>query len=353
MRQSLASRTGFTLIELITVMVAATVLLASLASTVLLSTQLMETAPQDDQEWRDREIADRLSADLRYASAVNEVSAYGFNITKPNTTTGTSETAVYESYYDGLTRRIDSGPVINLDEGAPGRQFAVDGYTAPTYLISGNVPRIRSSNTAATSGISNTLQIDLPSGCRDGDLMILAVTSRTPWAFYTPWDWAHVDHLYPGSLRLRVMYKTYSSSSPGPVSVGSFPATAMTAAIVAIENADLSSPIAWHDSSTGYASAFNGSTHPTALEPTNVYPNQLNVQILAAVGDPWYDGGLGLSGFTDALQRTAADGLESYINSVTMAVRTGQMPDLTTTPRVLHLSSGTWAQVGLIVGAAP
>ncbi len=242
--------------------------------------------------------------------------------------------------------------MISLDIDAPGHQFSVDGFTAPTYVVSSNVPRVRSSSSAGTSGTSRSLQIDLPSGCKDGDLLLLVVAARTPWFLITPSDWNYLDFLYRSSLRMRVMYKTYNSASAGIVNIAAFPSAGMSAAIVAIENVDPSYPIIWHGSSSGYASAYNRDTHPTPLEPSNLYPNQLNVQILAAEGDPWYDGGLGLPAFTDVVQDTGGDGW-SVENSVTVAVRSGPLPDLTTTPRFLHLSSGDWVQVAVQVGAAP
>ncbi len=140
---------------------------------------------------------------------------------------------------------------------------------------------------------------------------------------------------------------------PGAVTLQSFPSAGMCAAIVAIENVDPSDPIRWNGWSTGDATAFNPTTFPTPLEPTGFEPNQLNVQLFAAVGDPWYDGALGLSSFTDVAQVTAAEGSSYYANSVAIAVRSGPTPNLTATPRVLHQTSGDWAQVGIQLGVAP
>ncbi len=192
MRQSSFDRHGFTLIELIAVMIASTVLLVSLASTVILSTRLLEAPPEDSQQWHDREIADRLAADLRYATDVNESFADGFGITKPNAVTGVSENAFYEACQAGLTRQIDSGPVIGLDTDVPGYQFAVDGYTASNDPTSGHVARVRSSSSAATNWDSNDLPLDLPAGCQDGDLLLLVVAARSPWFLIGPSDWNHL-----------------------------------------------------------------------------------------------------------------------------------------------------------------
>lgn len=348
-----ASRGGFTLVELLAVMIASTVLLLSLASTVILSTRLLETPPEDRQQWHDQEIADRLAADLRYATNIDEMQTYGFDVVKPNAVSGNSETVRYEAYIDGLTRQIDNGPVIALDNDAPGHLFAIDGYTAPTYTAPSNAVRVRSSSTASTSSDATSLQTNLPPGCKDGDLLIWVVAARTPWFLIVPSDWQYVDYLYPGDLSMRVMYKFYNSSSPGPVSAVVIPSSGMSSAIVAIENADTSYPIVWSSHATGTASTSSASTQPTPLEPTSQANHTLNLQVFAAAGDPWYDGGLGIASFTDVVQISGADGSSTYGNTIAISARTGLTPDLSITPRALHLSSGVWAQVGIQVGAAP
>ena len=60
-RKAAFGRSGFSLIELITAMLASTVLLASLAATVVISTKLLEVPPGDQAVWHDRQIADRLN----------------------------------------------------------------------------------------------------------------------------------------------------------------------------------------------------------------------------------------------------------------------------------------------------
>ena len=65
--RSAAPRPGFSLIEVITAMLAATLLMSALAASVVISTNLLETPPSDLQLARDRLIKDRLRSDLRYA----------------------------------------------------------------------------------------------------------------------------------------------------------------------------------------------------------------------------------------------------------------------------------------------
>ncbi len=127
-------RPGFTLIELIVAMAASTVLLSSLAATVVIPTRLLETPPDDRQLWRDRMIADRVASDLRYATNIDDTATYGFQITRPHPTNGTPQTIAYQSYLDGLTRQVDGNAAVSLADDSPTYPFQVDGYTAPTNL---------------------------------------------------------------------------------------------------------------------------------------------------------------------------------------------------------------------------
>ncbi len=248
------TRNGFTLLELITAMLASTVLVASLAATVLISTSLMKTPPNDQDDWHDREIADRLAGDLRYATGVNEAVGYGFQITKPDSTSGSPETASYESYTDGLTRRVGSGPVMNLDPAAPKHVFSVDGYSAPTYVASDTYVRLRSSSTAATAAAVPSVEIRVPPGCKPGDLVLLCISAKTPsGANVSSSGWQSLGLVSGGDLRLITMHKTYDATWPSTLTISVTPDSAIAAAMLAIENVDPTSPINWTDTAAGYA----------------------------------------------------------------------------------------------------
>jgi hypothetical protein len=345
---------GFTLIELIAAMTASTVLLVALTATITMSSRLLEMPLADGPQWHDREIADRLAADLRYATSIHDTHEYGFRITKPAISAGVREHAVYDASVNGLTRQVDNGPVINLDAEPPSGQWMVDGYTAPTYVASANVARVRSVNATATGGTDYSLQVDLPPGCQDGDLLLLAVAALSPW--YTdvsPNNWNFLAFRYINGLQMVVMYQIYSAATASPVTILAFPDSAMAAAIVCVENVDVSDPIRWHASNSGYSWSASPNTHPAALEATEYETNQLNVQVFAAIGDPWHAGTLGLASFTDVARETAAAGLTANQTSIAITVRNGATPKLTTTPRVWHQEDGSWGQIALQVGAAP
>lgn len=347
-------RIGFTLLELITAMLASTVLVASLAATVVISTELMKTPPNDQDDWHDREIADRLAGDLRYATGVNEAVGYGFEITKPDSTSGSPETASYESYTDGLTRRVGSGPVMNLDPTAPGHVFSVDGYSAPTYVASDTYVRLRSSNTAATSAAVPSVDISVPPGCKPGDLVLLCISAKTPSGMTISGSgWQSLSVLNGGDLRLITMHKTYDATWSDTTTISVTPDSAIVAAMLAIENVSPTSPVNWTDTAAGFALSTVPASHPTPLEPTTISKRDLNVQIFAAELDPWNDGALGMAGYIDATQATAAQGDFFIRNTIGITIRNGGTPELSTAPSLLHQTSGIWLQTAVRVEVEP
>ena len=76
------SAAGYTLIEMLAAMTAATLILASLATTVVVSTSLLEIPADDAQAWRDRDIADRIANDMRYSKSIDDTLIDGFLVTK-------------------------------------------------------------------------------------------------------------------------------------------------------------------------------------------------------------------------------------------------------------------------------
>ncbi len=350
----MSRRSGFTLLELITAMLASTVLVASLAATVVISTRLLETPPSDETVWHDRYLADRLASDLRYATSVQNDVGNGFQIIKPDPIDGSQQTVTYEAYIDGLTRQVDSGPVTNLDAVAPASQFVVDGYSAPTYTSPDTYVRVRSSSTAATPATAASLDVDVPPGCKTGDLVLLCVSAKTPSSLgVSESGWQSLQLGSADDLRLFTFYRFYDTSWSPTITVSVSPDAAVAAAMVAIENVHPSSPIDWTGARAGYAFSFLPFLHPTPLESSGFNPRQLNVQIFAADFDPWYAGSLGLPGFVDAARTTASPGNAAFRNSIAITVRNGATPEFETTPRLLHRTSGFWFQAAARLEVAP
>ncbi len=327
-------RHGFTLIELIVALISASILVASLAATIMISTRLLETPPDNASVWHDRAITDRLASDLRYATDVDENSGNGFQITRANPESGTLERIWYQTSADGLTRQVESGPAVPYDTEAPASQFQVDGYTAPTLIQSSQFARVRSTNTAATNGITTSIDIDLPPSCQEGDLLLLCISARTPDRVDVDSPgWQTISTLSVSNSRAFNYYQIHNSSIPETLTLNISPASSIAAAILAIENANTSSPIDWRDTATPYAWPVLPQFNPTILEDRDGFlAGQLNVQVFAGDGDPWPNGTLGVASFTDVVRVTGGNG--SSQTSVGVAVRTGPSPEITTTPRL-------------------
>ena len=350
----LVNRNGFSLIELITAMLASTVLIASLAATVALTTQLLDSPPGDPNQWHDRLIADRLASDLRYANGVRDGVADGFEITKPNGNSGLLEKATYQSQTDGMTRQIESGPIMVLDPHAATHEFQVEGYTAPSTASSGLFVRLIGTSRAASPGLTTSLNISTPPGCQAGDLVLLCVSSRSPANLsLSGGGWRTLQSLSTDDMRLNVVCGNYDSSWPNSITVTSTPGAAIAALMLAFENTDPGSPIDWTGSRAGYVWNFWDWSHPSPLETTGFDDRQLNVQVFAAQSDPWYDGTLGMPGFTDAGQVTAAQSNVILRNSLGVVIRNGATPAFSFTPRLLHQVSGYYLQAAVRLEASP
>ncbi|QDT13600.1 hypothetical protein [Planctomycetes bacterium K23_9] len=342
-------RRAYTLIELIAAMIATTVLLSSLAATIVLSTNMLETPTAQSEAWHDREIADRIVADLRYSHSVDETSLAGFTVTKPSVTTAATESVSYQFGQDGLTRNIDSQSPYVLDQQSPSHTFTVDGFTAPTYIAANTPVRVRSSATAVTTNWANSISVDLPAGCQDGDVLFMAISARSPNSIsISPWGWNLLYFLGSNNLRLIVAYRLHDASQSSTTQIN-FNSGAATAAvtILAIENASLNNPDNWSSSDSGYAWSFLSGTHPGVLEPsTGTLPQHLNLQIYAADGDPWslYGDTLGVASYADVAQSTTGS------SSIGIVVRNGTQPNLANPPSAWQRSSGRWLQAGIRLG---
>ncbi|MFK8112762.1 MAG: hypothetical protein AB8B91_11190 [Rubripirellula sp.] len=352
MNRRTAHSYGFTLIEVIAAMLASTVLIVGLAAAVMISTNLLQSPPNHSQAWQDRQIADRLATDLRYSTSMTESPEDGFQVTKPRID-GNSETADYEVSMSGLTRRVGSGPVMQLDPAAPSYQSYVDGVSAPTYSASSSkTVRVRSVRTAETTTTSSSLTIDTPPGSRTGDLILICISGKTPDSLsLSPNGWQTSQVAVIDDISLVVAYRIYDASWTSST-ISATPDAALSAAMFAIENANTTTPIPWSNSRGGYAWSFFSTTHPTPFETTTYTEGQLNLQIFAAEYDPWSSRTFGMAGFTGIARTVASPNSWSYRNSIGVVARNGATPSMTTTPRLLHQNSGFWLQVAIQVEPA-
>ena len=346
-------RPAYSLIELIAALIASTVLIVGLASTISISTALLETPTNDDASWRDREIADRLAADLRYAKTIQNSAGYGFQITRPNPRNGSDQTVSYQSYLDGLTRQESGVPTMVLDSDSPSIQFSVDGYTAPTSQVAQQVVRVRSCTTSASDNLVSGIDIDTPSGCRPNDLLLLCIAGKTPTQLgLSVAGWQSVQAVGYDNLRLAIVYRFYDSTYPATTTISSTNSSALSAVMLSIEGVSQSSPVSWSGNDSGYGLPFLASSKPSVVESSSITDDQLNIQVVVADKHPWLNSTMGLASFVDIGQSESASAYASSRHSIAVSVRSGHSPSLTITPRVYFATYASWLQAGIHLEAS-
>lgn len=340
------SAAGYTLIEMLAAMTAATLILASLATTVVVSTSLLEIPADDAQAWRDRDIADRIANDMRYSKSIDDTLIDGFLVTKTNVTSGLNETATYATQLNGLTRQIDTGLVVQLDENSASHSFIAESFNAG--IAPNTTPvRVRAVSSASESSPVSSITVPYPSGLQDGDMLVLGVSAESPNSVsVSPAGWNSLFSVGFFGLRMITVYRFYDSSTAGPAVVNFLDGNAVGAAtMVAIENAAAGDSSNWANARGGFASRFFPTSSPSPLEPTsNTEPFHLNLQVIVSDGNPWPDDTLGMPSYVDAVHTTCG------FNSVGMVFRNGATPALSSTPRCWHQSSGLWLQTGIRLG---
>lgn len=347
-------RSGFTLIELIVSMIAATVLVLALASTVVVTTSLLDTPPDDAAQRHDRVIIDRLASDMRYATSIVRPDGSSIQITRPDPATGASQAIAYESNSDGFTRRVAGGPAALIDKEVPSHAFQLDGYTSPADNSVKKFARLRGTSEAFTWGFDDELRIDLPAGCVNGDLLLLCVAAKTPQSFwFSESGWQVLDASAIGDLVLITAYRIYRDGIPDSQRCNLWPDSTISSVMLCFENVNQSRPIDWKNTRGGYSQWYDLSTHPQPTETSDFEAGELNVQIYAGEGDPWPSGTLGIASFSDAARSSSQSGLSWLDCSIAVAIRTGPTPSMTTTPRLWQWQSGHWLQTGIRLGVEP
>lgn len=343
-RHPRSMRIAFTLLELITAMLASTALVVALAATLAISTHMLQTPPDDRATWRDENISDRIARDLRFATQVREV-PNGFEVTAPRSSDGLLRKVAYESSVNGITRQVDGQSAFALESQQAKFVLDVDGYSPPTNPTPDRYVRVRSVTTAANDTLDTSWVLDVPPGTQAGDLVLLCVSARSlPKLSLSESGWRVLNVNRIERLRLLIAYKVFSDDSESSLLLSSPANSSIAAALLTFENVDTGSPFAWSAGRSGYAYASSSITFPTILESSDMEERQLNLQVFAAEGDPWHDGALGLAGFAEVLQVTAMSTNSSYSNTLSIAVRNGPTPAMSSIPRTNHQSNGYWLQ---------
>lgn len=349
------SRVGFSLIELVTAMLASTVIVLALGSTIALSGKMLESSPEAISISHDRELEDRMAADLRFATGIQELAGRGFVLSRPSPIDGTQQTIRYESVAAGWARQADLNSAFILDPDAPVLSFASE--RSPAAQVSATQPtiaRIQSTSIATTDTQVTQLDIDVPDGCLTGDLIIVAVTAKTPTDLSIgDSGWHTIQSPESGTLRFYSGYKRFNATWGKKLTITASPAATIAAVAVAIQNSQSWSPVASSNGSAGFGQFALPQTFPQALPTLLLRPPQLVLQFVGADSDPWPDDTLGMAGYVDLVHATAARGQVLTSHTIAVAVRNGGSLGFASQPQASFQSSGFWLQAAIAIEAAP
>lgn len=347
-------RSAYTLIELIGAMMASSLLLLALMSTVVISTSMVEPTGEDGVQGRDRLIHDRLNHDLRFATHVDSSSGtVDFSVNRPDLS-GADETLAYGSNQEGFTRTVNGSPAVVFDQEVPSVNHHVDGYSAPTEPQTRRRPRIRSVSVATTDGGSDSsFDIDLPAGTQPGDLIVLVTAYRYSF-FASPstggWTTASADFQSGLALVARWQIATASTAMSHRVNFNS--GGDVAAAMLAIEHPNSSWPLGWSGAANGTSSLGDTNSYPQPLENINsIGETTLSLQLFAATNGPHPSSTLGVASFTDCVNVIASESTGGEC-SLGIASRTGAMPSIATVPRVWHQEAAHWITIAIEVEGA-
>ncbi|MEL6105744.1 MAG: hypothetical protein AAFU85_06905 [Planctomycetota bacterium] len=340
-------RSGYTLIELIGAMAAASLLMLTLASSVLVATSMVEPREDDRLAERDRLILDRLSNDLRYATTIDvKNTAAGFTAERIGLQ-NTNQVIIYQSVTGGLMRSAD-GTSTRLDNVAPTMSHWVDGYTAPTVLTSTSYVRPRGHDSSSTApGGGTGLMLEIPANAQNGDLLLLIATFQESDSVLplSP-GWVDVASVQHDSVRLSVFSQIMNSATARTHFLEFDESDDATAALVVIEDAG-STPITWVGTQKGTAIAGVQSNSAVPTENSGVIkPTSLNLQIFAADHSPWLINTLAMPSFADLLLSTGSEGSEDEC-MLAVTYRSGAAPPINHPMSAFHFEAGDWVGVGL------
>ncbi|TWU49398.1 type IV pilus modification PilV family protein [Rubripirellula reticaptiva] len=345
------ARQAFSLIELVVAMLAATVLLVSLAGSIAVTSQLLEPDEKANQRRQATEITDRIANDLRYATQfTTHPSSNGFSVQRIDPFTQSVQSIQYVSSSSELTRTADDSPTITLNATIDSTATVTDTFTqTATTTPSASSPRLRSMTVASTSDSSTSLSLDIPAGVMPGDLILICVSAKSPSSvtISEAANWTTLQSMSNGYLMLHVAYRFYDTNWANTVTATTDKNAQIAASMIAIQDVSLSGPIGW-TASRRNNSPFSD-LNPTSLESNSVGDTDLNIQIFGADGSPWHNGTIGMASFADVVQRRAGEGSFWLGNSIGATLRIGGSNDQEAPPRMLHRSIGSWIQAAVVL----
>ncbi|OYP37278.1 type II secretion system protein J [Rhodopirellula sp. MGV] len=343
---------AFTLIELLSAMTAATVLMLTLASSIVIASKVVDAAGENSHDHQVRLLTARLQSDLRYA---NEFSVTGPAGARLQTLDGqgVSRLIEYQGNTEGVYRNV-GGRTQRLAAGIVSAANYVDSTPAVESQSVRTRPRIRDVSSAQSDGsIASALTIDVPAGAQEGDLLLLVCGFKNTFDVY-PYStvWVRSHYTAGTSIGLSVDSRRMESTTPSRLTVGYLPYGDVAAVMIAIEDARVGWPFGWAGADYGEANISNSASMPAVIENTGTISEEtLNLNLFAVQGYQFYRGTTQLPGFTEAVIET---GSPWTYGACTLAAtfRTGPLDETPWPFRVPLGDSTDWVSLGIEVNGA-
>ncbi len=349
-------RLAFTLIELVATMLSATILIVGLAGAVSVSAQLFDVEALDPlnptlPELNASELNDRMAADLRYATSVQDNNGSSWILTRTAPESQVLEQVTYTADANGLSRQVNSGPVVVLQPAQPTVSQSIDSYSIPTPSPTKTV-HCRGISKLASANATTSLNLPMPAGCVPGDLVLLCVSGKfaSSAVNLSPSGWNTVRDTSQSSMRQVVYFRSYTAASPGPIEITITSSAALAAVAIGFSDAHPWNPIAFSDTRTGYAIPLLTATHPSALQPSVNNPSRGMIQFVSAENDQWEYHTFGMSTYVDVAHLLASPSSQSV--ALGAAFRHGR-DESVSTPRAYCSKFGRWLQTAVGIEVAP
>lgn len=339
-------RRGFTMIELVSSMAGASLLLAGLGVAMLVTNRALEDAATPDARAETIEaIADRIADDARYATSIVQ-DDQTITMTIPDRDgDGLNESVAYESSMGGLTRSHSLNPPVTFLATAPSMTLRVDGYTSPTEIIPPAPVQLLGWAQAATTSRTWALNVEMPSGTRSGDLLVLVTAGDSAYVAPFSGGWSAEEYREGKDLYVAVFTRTATTTEITSQTIYSagFTHNSIAAAVHCFSGEGRGGFDDNILTSSGHARPTSGAEMPLPLERAGVPEHAMNLQIFALEDGPLASVSSGLAGFSDVSMTVASHDSSNKLTLVT-AVRNGKL----TSPVASTLglaSNARWVQI--------
>lgn len=348
MSKSTRARAAFTLMELVSAMAAAALLLSGLAAAVLVTNRSLEDAATPvTRNAVLQEVADRITEDARHASTI-QLSSQSIAMTLPDRDgDGLSESVTYQFGTLGLTRNQSLHPAVSFLTTPPSIATQIDGYTSPTLAVPAVPVRLHGWASSTTTNRAWLTSVEVPRDSRAGDLLVLILVGDESWI--GPWGgtWTSVEFYEQNDVYLSVFMKSAGSNEAVSQNVFaySFDGNVIASQCLCFSGAGRSmfddNVLRTH----GYANPVTGTGLPQPLELATVPAHAMNLQILAFEGNPVASMSMGFPGFSDVSVTTATLNGNNILTLASM-IRNGKST-ASPVPTVALATACEWSQVAM------